>query len=189
MPKKRFPRPHKDGWYVHEETRTEAALAEILKRRGWRFQQEAALGPYHVDFLVEGRVVVEVDGSSHLVSGARERDAHRDRELHVRGYAVVRIPAEAIAHRTHQPHIRKIEESLKRKRPDPEPLWGEHRQRWEKVRKRLSPIRTGAQPGMDEMLREDEELMKHWLDTHPVVDKDAKKNAKRRGSRRGAKDR
>ncbi len=180
MPKKRFPRRHKEGWYVHEETRTEAALAALLKKQGWRFQQEAALGPYHVDFLVEGRVVVEVDGSSHLVSGASERDARRDKELRSRGYAVVRIPAEAVARRAHQPYIHKIAASLKPKGPAPRPMPGEHRQRWEQVKRRMKPVSTLPQPSMEEVLREDEELMRRWLDKHPVVDKDAKEEKKRR---------
>ena len=186
MPKK-FPRRHKDGWYVHEETRTEAALGEILKKKGWRFQQEASLGPYHVDFLVEGTVVVEVDGSSHLVTGAGERDARRDRELRSRGFAVVRIPAEAVARQVCEPYIQKIAACLKKKRGVPQPLWGEHRERWEQVKKQMKPIATTPQPSMKEVMQEDEDMMQQWLDKHPVVDKDAQKEKKRRpkGGARG----
>lgn len=47
-----------------------------------------------VDFLVDGKLVIEIDGAAyHTSPRARARDFKRDQELKKRGYSILRIPA------------------------------------------------------------------------------------------------
>lgn len=86
-----------DGWRVHRETVTEARLGRALRRLGLHVEQEVPIGPYTADFLVEGRLVVEVDGSSHAVRGRADSDRRRDRQLAAWGFQVLRVPAREVA--------------------------------------------------------------------------------------------
>lgn len=85
------------GWSVHRETRTEAELGRALRARGLAFEREVPIDRFTVDFLLGGRLVVEVDGVSHLTRGKEERGAFRDRQLLALGFAVLHVPAEDIA--------------------------------------------------------------------------------------------
>jgi len=56
---------------------------------------QVVIGGFIVDFLAPAaRLVVEVDGSSHVGHGAA--DARRDRKLTRLGYRVVRVEAEMV---------------------------------------------------------------------------------------------
>jgi very-short-patch-repair endonuclease len=51
-----------------------------------------ANGQFLVDFLIDGRIVVEVDGSSHYFGKhSRQKDAWKNHELKQAGYKVLRF--------------------------------------------------------------------------------------------------
>ncbi|HAI20346.1 MAG TPA: hypothetical protein DCM14_00325 [Clostridiales bacterium UBA8153] len=85
------------GWTVHRETRTEAELGRALRARGLAFEREVPIDNFVVDFLLGGRLVVEVDGVSHLPRAKAELGVLRDRRLCSLGFEVLHVPAEDIA--------------------------------------------------------------------------------------------
>jgi very-short-patch-repair endonuclease len=74
-------------------TDAEARLWMRLRAKqidGHRFRRQVPMGPYIVDFAcLDAQVIVEVDGSQHLV--ALNRDAERTAELQTRGFRVLRF--------------------------------------------------------------------------------------------------
>lgn len=76
----------------NESTHPERALWYWLRKsqvKGAKFRRQAVLGEYIVDFLCpELRLVIEVDGESHV--GRGNKDADRDGWLRDRGYRVIR---------------------------------------------------------------------------------------------------
>ena len=68
----------------------------LLRPHGWRVQSQVVIdGVGRVDFLIEGRVVLETDGYEfHSSKEAFVRDRRRDAELVARGFVVVRASAE-----------------------------------------------------------------------------------------------
>lgn len=68
-----------------------------LKGSGLIFELQVVTAPYRVDFLVEGWLVVEIDGAAyHSSPEAKANDAARDEILQSRGYSVLRIPAKTV---------------------------------------------------------------------------------------------
>ena len=60
---------------------------------GLKFRREFPIPPYTVDFCcVERRLVIEIDGESHMDESGKARDLVRDEFLHAQGYKVLRIP-------------------------------------------------------------------------------------------------
>jgi very-short-patch-repair endonuclease len=58
---------------------------------GFRFQRQAIIGPFIVDFLCRERlVIVEIDGATHGDDDAIAYDQRRDAVLRERGYTVFR---------------------------------------------------------------------------------------------------
>jgi len=58
------------------------------KRLGVKFRRQHPIGPYVADFAsVEARLVVEVDGETHV----KAYDIHRDVWMQTRGWRVMRI--------------------------------------------------------------------------------------------------
>ncbi|WP_376836906.1 endonuclease domain-containing protein [Brevundimonas balnearis] len=58
------------------------------------FRRQHPIDPYVADFCcVEARLVIEVDGQSHLTAEAENRDRARDRAIMTLGFAILRIPA------------------------------------------------------------------------------------------------
>lgn len=82
------------AWILeHHETQGEAEVRKFLRGSRIRFQQETEVVPgIRVDFLIEGLLVVEVDGPHHIQRAKRERDQRRDAQLKAAGYSVHRIP-------------------------------------------------------------------------------------------------
>lgn len=76
----------------------ESHLVEVLLGLGVRFDQQVAFdGIGRVDFVVEGRLVIEVDGYTfHAGQGQFELDRARDAALLGRGFPVLRIPARVV---------------------------------------------------------------------------------------------
>ncbi|MDH4554371.1 endonuclease domain-containing protein [Pseudomonas sp. BN417] len=75
-----------------EQTDAEQHLWQYLRAKrlqGLKFRRQKPLGPYIVDFICQGRMlVVELDGGQHLES---EADRVRDAWLARRGFKVLRF--------------------------------------------------------------------------------------------------
>jgi len=73
-------------------TSLEVVMLNALRPRGidFRVQVPTSTG-FVLDFLVDDRVVIEVDGPCHNSSKARKRDRFRDRILKSQGYEVHRL--------------------------------------------------------------------------------------------------
>ena len=76
-----------------DQTDAERRLWSRLRRRqlsGFEFRRQHQIGLYICDFAsIDGKVVVELDGSQHVESAAY--DAHRDHFLRSAGYRVLRF--------------------------------------------------------------------------------------------------
>jgi very-short-patch-repair endonuclease len=74
-------------------TPTETRLWRLLRSRrfaGVKFRRQQPLGPFIADFFCDqARLVVELDGQSHVAKAAY--DEQRDRWLKEHGYQVVRV--------------------------------------------------------------------------------------------------
>lgn len=74
-------------------TQSERDLWQLLRCKnlgGLKFRRQAVIGPYVVDFLCPQRkLVIEVDGESHVGQGAI--DAKRTADLEEQGYRVIRV--------------------------------------------------------------------------------------------------
>lgn len=78
----------------------EVELREALKQAKVSFTAPAVVldGLFIVDVLLPGhRTVIEADGASHNMDGAKERDNERDQLLKLAGYRVVRLSYREIA--------------------------------------------------------------------------------------------
>ena len=87
------------------EQRAQSVTAEALIWQAVRnrrcldakFQRQVVLGNFIVDFVCfERRLVVEIDGPSHLAEGSAERDSKRDAWLAAQGFQVLRLPNELV---------------------------------------------------------------------------------------------
>lgn len=66
----------------------------LLSGGGLKLQMQVPVGRYRLDFLVDKRLVVEVDGAAyHSSPEAVERDSQRDSFMKGEGFEVLRIPA------------------------------------------------------------------------------------------------
>lgn len=76
----------------------ESHFIEELVAQGLEFRQQVAFpGVGHIDFLVAGRLVVEVDGYEfHSSKEQFELDRARDATLLGRGHPTLRIPARVV---------------------------------------------------------------------------------------------
>lgn len=73
------------------ETSIERAVRLILENLGVEHEQEAQIGPWVVDFLVQGRLVIEADGT-YWHSFRPHVDKRKTDDLKDRGYDVWRLP-------------------------------------------------------------------------------------------------
>jgi very-short-patch-repair endonuclease len=83
-------------WGYHEETRSEARLAQVLRKAGIRFRQEVPVREFTVDFLIDDWLVVEVDGESHLTAKRMKNDAYRQKKIEDSGFTVLRVSASSL---------------------------------------------------------------------------------------------
>ncbi len=77
----------------HNPTEPERRLWQLLRKRqlgGLKFRRQAVIGPYIVDFCCpRQRLVVEVDGESHI--GRGDVDEARTAHLKRLGYRIMRV--------------------------------------------------------------------------------------------------
>lgn len=68
-----------------------------LRGAGFTLALQVKMPPYRVDFLVNDKLIVEIDGATyHSSPEARARDRQRDAALGARGYVTLRIPAKLV---------------------------------------------------------------------------------------------
>jgi len=87
------------------QSRAENALSTLLKESGVSYTREVQLGKWSVDFVVPGRIVVEVDGVFH--EAKKESDSKKVEFLERNGFLVLRIPA-------HEAHNKQTAEFIRR---------------------------------------------------------------------------
>jgi very-short-patch-repair endonuclease len=64
-----------------------------LNTRGYKFRRQHPIGPYVADFAhIAGKMVIEIDGSTHWTAEKIAHDRRRDAYLSSRGWTVVRFP-------------------------------------------------------------------------------------------------
>ncbi|WP_243652348.1 endonuclease domain-containing protein [Novosphingobium sp. PhB165] len=80
-------------------SKPEIALWQELRQRpgGLKFRRQHPIGSYIADFCcLSIRLVVEVDGIVHDMSGRPQRDAGRDRFIKENGFRVLRVSASRV---------------------------------------------------------------------------------------------
>lgn len=75
---------------AHSESVLETVMLHRLREAGLRVEQQVRLLGHRVDFVVEGRLVVQVDGGDH-VGEQRAADLRHDARLAVEGVDVMRF--------------------------------------------------------------------------------------------------
>lgn len=73
------------------ETWAEKKLRLMLDKKGVRYQQHSLINGMEVDFLLQGDIVVEVDGYVHLKPEVARKDSWKEHALATRGYKVIRV--------------------------------------------------------------------------------------------------
>jgi very-short-patch-repair endonuclease len=69
------------------------------KLDGHKFKRQHPIGPYYADFACERlRLIVEIDGSVHLLDEVIERDRRRQKALEALGWRVMRFTNEQVLH-------------------------------------------------------------------------------------------
>jgi len=76
-------------------SKIEMVMYDMLSSAGIPFEFQYKIGPYRVDYLLDGVVVFECDGKQH--ADQRGYDKRRDRYLEGLGYHVVRMSWDLIA--------------------------------------------------------------------------------------------
>ena len=78
-----------------DQTRCEQKLwyeLRALKEYGYRFRRQVIFQNYIVDFAChKAKLIIEVDGDSHVLGDGVKRDEARDAYLESRGYKVFRV--------------------------------------------------------------------------------------------------
>lgn len=60
--------------------------------KGYKFRRQYSVGPYIVDFYcAELKLAIEIDGESHYIDGAKERDQKRQECIGATGIHFVRF--------------------------------------------------------------------------------------------------
>ncbi|MCW7542858.1 endonuclease domain-containing protein [Aurantimonas litoralis] len=90
------------------QLRTQIGLGQLRFGRGTAWRQ------FRGDFLVDDKLVVEIDGAMwHDILDAMARDAARDEVIHAEGYTVLRIPA-SVVFNTPTEAVRRVEDIRRR---------------------------------------------------------------------------
>lgn len=108
-------RGHSGIWDHQARSPYEDELDRALARIGVTgYERNARLGPWELDFLWRReKLVVEVDGFTHLSRERRELDRRKEESLRARGYRLLRFQNREV--RAHpQACARKIQKALRR---------------------------------------------------------------------------
>ena len=86
------------------QTSGERALWRRLRAKrfhGLKFRRQVPFGPYIVDFLcVQKKLIIEIDGGSHFLPGAKQKDEKREIYLRQKGFDVLRFSNNAAVNST-----------------------------------------------------------------------------------------
>ena len=74
-----------------KETWAEKKLRKMLDKKKIRYQQHRYIEGMEVDFLLPGRIVVEVDGYVHLKPEVVKKDRRKEFILQAHGYNLIRF--------------------------------------------------------------------------------------------------
>lgn len=70
------------------DSKAEKIFFDMLIERGLRFEFQFPIGPYRVDYLFAGFLVLELDGPQH----SKDHDDRRDEYMRKMGYKIIRVP-------------------------------------------------------------------------------------------------
>ena len=73
------------------ETAAERKLRKLFTKKRQPFQQHCYIAGMEVDYLLPGKIVVEVDGYVHLLPRKRKWDIKKNKKLTSMGYKVFRF--------------------------------------------------------------------------------------------------
>lgn len=165
------------------ESKAELVVAEALRVAGIPFRRHQQVGRYEVDFMVGRKVVLEVDGYSHLPRNRREYDRERQRFIEDLGYTVLRITnQEAYDASRLRRFLSEVREAVASEYQSENelkdlPFQGDdlqalkdHLEATER-RRQADQAGAGPQPKRRRRLLTPEEMMREWLDKHGVPDK------------------
>jgi len=79
------------------DSKAEVIFYDKLVKEEISFQFQYEISPYRVDFLINGFLIVEIDGPHHNNEKQKIYDKKRDKYLEKYGYTVVRYPIWLIA--------------------------------------------------------------------------------------------
>lgn len=107
-----------------DQTLGEIALWRQIKAkrfRGLKFRRQVPLGPFIADFLcLERNLIIEIDGETHELPGAKKRDQLREKYLREHGFHVLRF-ANAQAIQAMEDVLQSMGEWLDRHTKNPSP--------------------------------------------------------------------
>ena len=70
-----------------------------LRTGDFHFRKQEQIGPFYVDFVCHhANLIIELDGETHYVQGAQERDVARDAFLRAEGYTILRFTNDDVMH-------------------------------------------------------------------------------------------
>jgi very-short-patch-repair endonuclease len=97
--------PDKTAWRSKNMSYPEKVFNDQLKKlnlhKKYLIVREFSMFPYFIDFaFVNEKIAVEIDGSQHLISGAKERDLKKENLLKEKGWRIIRITANKIKNDT-----------------------------------------------------------------------------------------
>lgn len=79
------------------DSKAEMIMLAMLQDNGIKCVFHRKIGPYTADYLVNERVILELDGPQHQKVSQGQHDTRRDAYLKRMGYEVVRIPIWALS--------------------------------------------------------------------------------------------
>lgn len=88
----------------HPQTPAEATLWRALRNRqtGFKFRRQHPIDRFIVDFYcAQAKLLIEVDGASHLQPNQEEYDKVRTKYLEELGYKVIRFTNDDVRYNTH----------------------------------------------------------------------------------------
>lgn len=79
------------------DSKAEMILLAMLSNNGIKCVFHRKIGPYTADYIVNEKVIIELDGPEHQKISQGKHDTHRDAYLKRMGYEIIRIPIWALS--------------------------------------------------------------------------------------------